>query len=113
MTLEHVIADWRAAAQASRRTGQLSTAELVEQIMRDVATAAEEYLRWLSEEDAMLRSGKRRPWLRKRFSEWERAGNARHVGRKREYRMVVVPQAADTLSAREAGRRAGAEGRAA
>lgn len=108
-----MIADWRASAQASRRTGHASTAELVEQILREVAAAAEEYLRWLSEDDAMLRSGKRRAWFRKRFAEWERAEMARRAGRKREYRMLIVPQSADTLSARDAGRRAGAEGRAA
>jgi hypothetical protein len=109
MTLEQVLADWRESAQASRRTGHGPTAELVEKIVHDVEAAAEEYLRWLSEEDAMLRSGKRRAWLRARFAEWERGGNARRIGRKREYRMAVVPQGADTLGARDAGRQAGAE----
>ncbi len=113
MTLETVIADWRQSAQASRRTGHGSTAELVESIVKDVERAAEEYLRWLTEDDAMLRSGRRRGWLRTRFPEWERAGNARRDGRKRLYRMLVIPQGADTLGAKDAGRRAGAAGRAA
>lgn len=113
MKLEQVIGDWRASAQASRRLGVASTAELVEQIMQDVEAAAEEYLRWLSEEDAVLRSGKQRGWFRSRFPEWERAGNARRNGRKREYRMLIVPQGADTLSARIAGRLAGSERRTA
>src|SRR5437899_2385718 len=101
--LEDVIADWRESAQALRRTGHGPTAELVEKIVHDVEAAAEEYLRWLTEEDAMLRSGKSRAWLRARFAEWERGGNARWNGRKREYRMVVIPQGADVLGARDAG----------
>lgn len=113
MTLEQVLADWRESAQALRRTGHGPTAELVERIVTEAASAAEEYLRWLSEEDAMLRSGKRRSWLRARFPEWERAGNARREGRRREYRMLVIPQGANVLGARDAGRRAGAEGRVA
>lgn len=108
VTLEQVLADWRESAQALRRTGHGPTADLVERIVRETESAAEEYLRWLSEEDAMLRSGKRRTWLRARFAEWERGGNARRDGRKRQYRMVIVPQGADTLGARDAGRRAGA-----
>ncbi len=113
MTLEQVLADWRESAQALRRTGHGPTADLIDRVTGEVAAAAEEYLRWLSEDDAMLRSGRRRGWLRARFPEWERAQNARRVGRKREYRMLVIPQGANTLGAREAGRRAGAEGRAA
>jgi len=107
--LEQVIADWRESAQALRRAGHGPTAELVDRIAREVEAAAEDYLRWLSEDDAVLRSGRRRAWLRARFPEWERAGNARRDGRKRLYRMVVVPQGADTLTAREAGRRAGGQ----
>lgn len=113
MTLETVLADWRQSAQALRRTGHGPTAELLEGLAQEVAQAAEEYLRWLSEDEAMLRSGRRRGWLRTRFPEWERAGNARREGRKRVYRMLVIPQGADTLSARDAGRRAGAGGQAA
>lgn len=108
MNLEQVLADWRDSAQASRRTGHGPTAELVERIVHDVEEATEEYRRWLSEDDAMLRSGKRRAWFRSRFAEWERSDNARMTGRKREYRMIIVPQGADTVTARDAGRRAGA-----
>jgi hypothetical protein len=56
----------------------------------------------------MMRSGHTRGWLRQRFPEWERAGNALRHGRQRVYRMLVIPQGADTTSAKEAGRRAGA-----
>ncbi len=85
-TLEQLLADWRGDAQALRRRGH--------------------YLRWLSEDDALLRSGRSHGWLRSQFPDWERAGHARREGRKRWYRMLVIPQRANTLAARAAGCRA-------
>lgn len=111
--LADVLGHWRADAKVLRRAGHTREAEQIETFAAEVERAAEEYLRWLSEADAVMRSGRRVAWLRAHFAEWQRAGNARQIGRRREYRAVVVPQGADTISAREAGRRAGQEGRAA
>ena len=104
--LEQVLADWRGDAQVLRRQGYNREAEQIERFADDVARAAEDYLRWLSEDDALLRSGRSRGWLRSHFPEWERAGHGRRDRGRRLYRMLVIPQRANTLAAREAGRRA-------
>lgn len=109
MTLEQVLADERGDAQVLRRNGHGRDADLAERICDKVAAAAEEYLRWLSEEDARLRSGWSVTRLRSHFGEWERQGHARRDGRRRLYRMLIVPQRANTLAARDAGRRAGGQ----
>ena len=109
-TLEQLLADWRGDAQVLRRQGHERDADSLERCAEDVSGAAEEYLMWLSEEDALLRSGRSVSWLRKQFPEWDQAGHARREGGRRYYRMLVVPQRANTVSAQEAGRRAALEG---
>jgi hypothetical protein len=104
--LETVLADWRETATALRRADS-EKAALVDRICDAITAAAEDYLRWLSEADARLRSGWGLQRLRAHFPEWERGGNARRNGRKREYRQVVIPQRANTIAARDAGRAAG------
>ncbi|HEV8380822.1 MAG TPA: hypothetical protein VGQ29_04510 [Gemmatimonadales bacterium] len=111
--LEQVLADWRGDAQVLRRQGHNQEAEQIERFAVDVTRAAEDYLRWLSEEEALLRSGRSRGWLRSRFPEWEREGHARRDRGRRSYRMLVIPQRANALAAREAGRRAALDGRVA
>lgn len=102
--LDQVLADWRGDAQVLRRRCDVQLAEQLERCAEEATEAAEEYLRWLSEDDAMLRSGRSRTWLRGQFPEWERQGHARREGhRRRMYRMLVIPQRANTLAAREAG----------
>ena len=105
-TLEQLLADWRGDAQVLRRRGHEGEAEQMERFADAVARAAEDYLRWLSEDEALLRSGRSRGWLRSQSPDWERAGHARRDGRKRWYRMLVIPQRANPLAARDAGRRA-------
>lgn len=104
--LEQVLADWRERASALRACHRQLDAELIDDVCRDVAQAAEDYIRWLTEEDAALRSGRSLTWIRSRFSEWEREGHARREGRRRLYRQVVIPQRANPTAAREAGRAA-------
>lgn len=106
-TLEQVLADARGDAARLRFHGHKAQADSLEAVCEAVAGAAEEYLRWLSEENACLRSGRSRKWIRARFPEWEAQGHARLRGRHREYRMVIVPKDANRIAAREAGRRAG------
>jgi len=108
-TLEQLLADWRGDAQVLRRRGHHREADQIERFAEAVARAAEDYLRWLSEDEALLRSGRSLGWLRLLFSEWQRAGHARRDGRARWYRMLVIPQRANTLAARAAGQRAALE----
>jgi len=107
MTLDQVLADEREQAAILRRNGHGHDAALIERICDKVAEATEEFRRWLSESDAMLRSGKSQAWLRARFPGWEAQGYARRAGRQREYLMVVVPQRVHTSASYEEGRRAG------
>ncbi len=108
-TLEQLLADWHGDAQVLRRRGHDREADEMERCAEAVSRAAEDYLRWLSEDEALLRSGRSPGWLRSQFPEWERAGHARRDGRKRWYRMLVIPQRANTIAARAAGRRAALE----
>jgi hypothetical protein len=108
VTLEQVLADAREDAQALRRHGHKHDAELIEALCDKVTAAAYDFLNWLTEGEARLRSGHSVEYLRARFPAWLEQGLARWDGRKRQYRAVVVPQRGNREAAREAGRRAGA-----
>jgi hypothetical protein len=90
--LEEVLAAAKADAAILRRYGHATTADAIERVVRDVTEAAEDYLRWLSESDAQLRSGRSAKWLRGQFGQWERQGHARRKNGHRQYRMLVAPQ---------------------
>lgn len=104
--LATVIADWRGEAAVLRRRGENKTAVLLEQCAEEAAVAAESYLLWLSETDAILRTGRTRDWLRSRYEAWAAEGHARRTGRDRQYRAVMLPRRAAVIEAREAGRQA-------
>lgn len=105
MTLEQVLADWREDAAVLRRAGHEREAALREQLADQIATTVADYLLWLSEPEARLRSGWSVNRLRRHFPEWLGTGNARWQGRARQYRACVVPRRANVASARELGRR--------
>lgn len=97
-SLEQVIADWRERASACRRVKDERVADLIDEICQEIANATEDYTKWLSESDAMIRCGKGRYWLRARFGDWTRSDCARWSPknkRAREYRAMVIPQRAD------------------
>lgn len=106
MKLEQVLADWRERAQILRASGYVAHADSLTAFADDVAAATEDYRTFVNETDARLISGKSVEWLRGRFGEWLALDNARLVGRKREYRMIVLPRRADLAAARAAGQRA-------
>lgn len=106
-SLEQVLADWRGDAAVLRRQGHSAQADMLGERANEVAEAAYEYITWLSEGNAALRSGRKPSWLRQRFKEWAEAGHARRGAKgQREYRMLIVPARANIESAREAGRKA-------
>jgi len=108
-TLEQVLAAWRSEAAVLRRHGHKNDAERIEKLCSEVENAATDYLRFLGETDAALRTGRSVKWLRSNFPKWERQGHARkHAGR-RFYRAVVLPTRDDLGAAREAGRAAARE----
>lgn len=105
--LEQVIADWRGDAQVLRSRGHAHDAKLLEDCADQVTSSAEDYLRFLSEADAELRSNVSKAWLRGRFPQWEAMGHARKVNGRRYYRMLIVPQRPNLSAAREEGKREG------
>lgn len=100
-TLEQILADERGQAAVLRHNGHVLQAEAIERVCDRVAKAQEDYLTWISEHAAALRSGKSLRWLRSRFPQWERQGYARHQGRERQYRRIIVPKAANLANARQ------------
>lgn len=91
-TLEQVIENARAEAAILRRNGYTAHAESLEVFAKDAERAATDYLTWLNESQAVLRSGHSVTWLRSRFARLEREGHAKLVARGRYYRMLAVPQ---------------------
>lgn len=104
MSLEQVLTDWQGKAQVLRSTGHGHDAELVEQVCGDVRDAAENYLTWLSEPEAVLHSAHTVEWLRARFPQWEVQGLAEKRGRRRWYRLIALPRRANLDRARTAAR---------
>lgn len=105
-TLESVIADARGELPILRKRGQGAMADAIAEYMDRVQSAAEDFLRFISEDDARLQSGKTAAWLRARFPEWRQSGNAELRGRARYYRALVVPRRLDLDAARAAGKAA-------
>ena len=110
--LATILADWRSEAAVLRRRGHASQADTILALCDEVARSAEPYLNWLSEDEAMLRSGRSRAFLRARFAEWESDHNARRDGRRRQYRECVIPKRANLDAARAEARRMVQEGAA-
>lgn len=109
-TLEEALASVLGDAATLRRLGHTVEAGSMAALCRRISNAAEDYLSWITERQAVLRSAHQVPWVRARFAAWAREGNARMKGRQREYRRIVVPLGPqEILDAREAGRRAGRE----
>ena len=103
--LADVLADARGDAAVLRRSGNAGQAEYVEALCDQIADAAGDYLRWLSEGDAFLKSGLAPRTLHRRFRDLHECGLARYnAKREREYRACAVPSRPDVADARERGR---------
>lgn len=102
--LEQVIADAREEAAMLKRTGNVGQAEHLERLLDEVYAAAEDYVTWLSEADALLKSGLAERTLRRRFRELVDCGLARYDNRRgREYRACAVPSRPNLATARARG----------
>jgi hypothetical protein len=105
MDLSTVLADAFAEARTLEQNRAAFSVDRVREILGGVAAAAEDYLKFISEDDARLQSGKSVAWLRARFNEWAELGHAEVRGRRRYYRAIVIPRRPDLEAARDAGRR--------
>jgi hypothetical protein len=104
--LEQVLADAEGEAQLLRKHGHERQAEVLERLCATVKAAARDYLTWLTEAEAELKSGHGTGWLRYRFARWEAQGLAKKDGRRRLYRSIIVPQRRNIEAARAAAKRA-------
>ena len=111
-TLEEVLEDERRQARVLADNGHENDAKLIERVCKRVAAAADEYLNFMNETNASLRTGHSVVWLRARFPEMAARGQAKKVGAVRFYREMALEPRKDLGAARAAGRRA-AEGSAA
>lgn len=106
-SLEQIIADAREEAQVLRRAGNVGQAEYVDGLLTKVRDAAEDFITWLSESDAMLKSGLSERTLRRRFRDMLDCGTARYGnGRKREYLACGIPRQPDVQRQRARGQQA-------
>lgn len=102
--LSQILADLRGDAAVLDRAGQPGIAARYRELADDIAASAEPWLTWLSEVDAMLRSGRSREWLRARFPDLERDGNGRLTqAGERQYRECAIPREHRPADARAAG----------
>ncbi|MEX1185351.1 MAG: hypothetical protein WEA80_02020 [Gemmatimonadaceae bacterium] len=105
MDLAQVIADAREEVSVLRRTGHGQQAEYVEKLLDSVYAAAEDYITWLPEPAAVLKSGLSVKTLHRRWRELLETDNARFNSKgEREYRSSAIPNRPDVAAARAAGR---------
>lgn len=110
VSLEEILATEREDAAVLRRRGHARDADLIDGLLDRVVMAAEDFITWLDEPDAVTRSGHVASWLRKQFPAWRSEGHARTNERGvRQYRKCIIPQRGHKRTATEAGRRAGLE----
>lgn len=105
MTIEDLLATYRADAEVLARLGQSAASEGRLQVVHEVTVALGDYLRWLSESEAALWTGHSERWVRGQFEIMEASGNARRQGRHRRYRAAALPRSLDFVGLREQARK--------
>jgi hypothetical protein len=103
-SLEQVLADAREELPILARRNATWSVKDIGEFIDAVALAAEEWLTWLSETDAAIRSGYSETTLRGRFEQLRRDGHARLNGKHRQYRACAVPRRANVVAAAARGR---------
>jgi hypothetical protein len=106
VSLEQVLADFREEATVLKANGHGAQADTLIRCLDAVKGGAEEYLTWLSEAEASLKSGRSKVWHRGQFANLEAQGLARWHSKRRYYRACAIPRRANQEAARMAGRRA-------
>ena len=103
--LEIVIADFREEVAVLRNNGHVAQANTLERALDEVSAAARDFLEWISEGEAQLRSGRGLDYLRARRATWEEDGLAKRVGRRWWYRRCVIERRKFTSITRAEARR--------
>ena len=93
MTLDQVLADFREQAAVLRANGHAPQAQTIDRLLDAVRESAADWLAWVSETEAQLRSGKGPDYFRPRRQTWAEDGLAeQRNGRRWFYRRVIVPR---------------------
>ena len=90
MKLETILREGEVEVAVLRKNGHLGQADSVERLARAVKDAAADYLEWLPEGAAMLRSGRGLDFFKSRRPVWAEDGLAEQRGRTWWYRRVCV-----------------------
>lgn len=104
-TLEQVLIDAREEVNRIGIGSEVAKLEYVHSLLDRVRDAAEDFVTWLVESDAILKSGLSERTLRRRFREMLDCGTARY-GRTgaREYLAKCIPARANVAAAHSRGR---------
>jgi hypothetical protein len=105
-TLEEVLEDERRQAKVLADNGHENDANLIRRVCDRAESAAAEYVNFMSEPEAILRTGKSERQLRRLYAELEPRGHAKKIGAMRYYRECILEPRKDLSAARKAGRRA-------
>jgi hypothetical protein len=99
--LGQIVADAREEAKIIARMGNAQQAVYLNALLDSITEAAEDYLTWLSEEKAQIKSGLSYRTLRRRFRELHECELARYNAKgDREYRSVAIPSRPEVAAAR-------------
>lgn len=102
--IEDVLSRWQDEAAVLERHGHADEGAALRRRAVEVSEAMPDYLRWLTESEAVLWSSRSLPWLRRQYPEWEAAGYARREGRHRYYRSAILPRGPDLIGVRALAR---------
>lgn len=102
--LTQLVAEIRDHAAVLEHTGNTGQAQYLAHVAERLKDAAEDYTTWISEQNALLRSGWTERTMRRRFAELQECGLARWHDGKREFLVCAVPPRADIEGARERAR---------
>jgi len=92
--LVQAIADARGDVAVLKRHGAVVPVEKVAAFIDSISEAAYPFTTFISESDAVIRSGHQAKWFRQRFADWEKQGFARvnpHKAKDRQYLLCIVP----------------------
>jgi hypothetical protein len=90
LPLERVLADFREEAAVLRRRGHSVQADTIESVCTAVGESAIDFVTWISEAEAMMRSGRGADYFKARRQLWAEDGLAEQRGRTWYYRRCVV-----------------------
>ena len=104
-SLEAVLTSAKAEAAALRKNGHVAQADTLERLAREVAESVPDYLEWIPEGAARLRSNRGEDFFKARRDAWAAEGNAQQRGRTWWYRRCVIEHRKLAVISRAEGRR--------